>query len=219
MKRVKRWSSVLAVTMIGAAGAVGVIGWLGASGALADLGGVKIGAPAPAFTSTDLHGQQRTLADFKGKYVVLEWHNQGCPFVKKHYDSGNMQRLQHDLTAQGVAWLTVISSAPGKQGNVTPAEEEQYLKDQHAAPTDVLFDPDGTLGHLYGAKTTPHMFLIDPKGIVVYQGAIDDKPTHEVADVSGATNYVRAAYDQVKAGKPVTTATTAPYGCSVKYKD
>ena len=212
------WKRFLAASIIGAVGAVAT-GWMAEPRARADVGKVTVGAPAPVFSAADLRGQQRKLEEFKGKYVVLEGHNQGCPYVKKHYGSGNMQRLQHELTAQGVVWLTIISSAPGKQGNVTQPEEEQYLKDQHASPTDVLFDPDGTLGRLYGAKTTPHMFLIDPKGVVVYQGAIDDKPTYEAADIDGAKNYVRTAYEEAKAGKPVSVATTAPYGCSVKYKD
>jgi peroxiredoxin len=179
----------------------------------------RTGAPAPAFTATDTQGHTRSLADYPGKYVVLEWHNQGCPYVRKHYESGNMQRLQRDLTAQGVVWLTVISSAPGKQGYVTAAEESAYLADKLASPTAVLVDSDGTVGHLYGAKTTPHMFLIDPKGVLVYAGAIDDKPTYDLADVAGAKNYVLAAYQEAKAGKPVSVGSTAPYGCSVKYKD
>ena len=179
----------------------------------------KVGAPAPDFTASDIQGRTRTLSEFKGKYVVLEWHNQGCPFVKKHYDSGNMQQLQKDLTGQGVVWLTVISSAPGKQGYVTAAEETQYLAEKQAAPTDVLLDPDGALGHAYGAKTTPHMFLINDKGVVVYAGAIDDKPSTDRADVDGARNYVRAAYQEAKTGKPVSVSSTSPYGCSVKYRD
>jgi peroxiredoxin len=177
-----------------------------------------VGAPAPAFTGTDTHGQKRSLADAKGKYVVLEWHNQGCPFVKKHYDTGNMQKLQKELTAQGVVWYSVISSAPGKQGHVTATEEDAYLKEHNATPTAVIVDEDGTIGRLYGAKTTPHMFVIDDKGTLVYAGAIDDKPTPDKSDVEGATSYVLAAYKESKAGKPVTVATTAPYGCSVKYE-
>ena len=210
------WRALVALAVVGVAGTTA---WMAEPQAQAAVGNVKVGAPAPAFTATDLRGQTRTLAEFKGKYVVLEWHNQGCPYVKKHYGSGNMQRLQRELTAQGVVWLTVISSAPGKEGNVTQPQEEQYLKDQQASPTDVIFDPDGTLGRTYGAKTTPHMFLIDPQGVVVYQGAIDDKPTYEAADVEGAKNFVRTAYEETKAGKPVTVSTTAPYGCSVKYKN
>ncbi len=177
-----------------------------------------VGAPAPTFAGTDIHGQKSSLADAKGKYVVLEWHNQGCPFVQKHYGSGNMQRLQKELTGQGVVWYTIISSAPGKQGHVTPAEEQAYLTEQGAVPTDVILDEDGAIGKLYGAKTTPHMFVIDDKGTLVYAGAIDDKPTADKADVAGAKDYVLAAYQESKAGKPVTVSSTAPYGCSVKYE-
>lgn len=196
--------------------------WLGALDVVAAdqaSPAAKVGAPAPAFDVTDIQGHEYRLSNLKGKLVVLEWHNQGCPYVGKHYDSGNMQRLQKELTGQGVVWLTVISSAPGKQGYVTPPEEEKYLKEKQAAPTAVVLDPDGKLGLLYGAKTTPHMFLIDEKGMLVYGGAIDDKPTHDPADIDGAKNYVLAAYQEVKAGKPVSVATTAPYGCSVKYRD
>jgi len=178
-----------------------------------------VGQPAPAFTGTDMHGKKVSLADLKGKYVVLEWHNQGCPFVVKHYESGNMQKLQKELTGQGAAWITVISSAPGKQGHVTAAEEEAYLKAQNATPTDVVFDEDGKIGQAYGAKTTPHMFVIDDKGTLVYAGAIDDKASTDKADVAGATNYVQAAYTEAKAGQPVKTPSTAPYGCSVKYSN
>jgi len=179
----------------------------------------KVGAPAPDFDVTDMQGHEHKLSDLKGKYVVLEWHNQSCPYVGKHYKSGNMQRLQKEFTGQGVVWFTVISSAPGKQGYVTPAEEAKYLQDEQASPTAVISDPDGKLGRLYGAKTTPHMFLIDEKGILVYAGAIDDRPTSDLADIDGAKNYVLAAFQEVKAGQPVSTASTAPYGCSVKYKD
>lgn len=179
----------------------------------------RVGAPAPEFTATDIQGHQRRLSEFKGKPVVLEWHNQGCPFVKKHYGTGNMQRLQKELTDQGAVWLTIISSGPGKQGYVTPAQEGEYLKAQQAVPTAVLLDPDGAVGKLYGAKTTPHMFLIDAKGVLVYAGAIDDRSTPDPEDVNGAKNYVEAAFREVKAGKPVTVGSTAPYGCSVKYAD
>ena len=179
----------------------------------------KVGAPAPAFTATDLSGKSRSLSEFKGKYVVLEWHNQGCPFVKKHYESGNMQKLQTELTGKGAVWLTIISSAPGKQGHVTPAEENAYLAEHKAVPSDVLFDPEGTVGKAYGAKTTPHMYVIDDKGVLIYAGAIDDNPSSDVADAATAKNYVRAAFEEASAGKPVTTASTAPYGCGVKYKN
>jgi peroxiredoxin len=179
----------------------------------------KVGQPAPAFSAVDLDGKTRTLSEFKGKYVVLEWHNQSCPFVKKHYESGNMQKLQQELTGKGAVWLTIISSAPGAQGHVTPEQEKQYLAEKKAAPTTVLFDPEGTVGHAYAAKTTPHMFVIDDEGTLVYAGAIDDNPSSDAADAATAKNFVRAAYDEASAGKPVTTASTAPYGCGVKYKN
>ena len=179
----------------------------------------KVGESAPDFTATDSNGSSHTLSAYRGKFVVLEWHNQGCPYTRKHYDSGNMQRLQKQGTSQGVVWLTVISSAPGRQGYVTAAEENAYAKRMNAAPTAVLLDANGNLGHLYGAKTTPHMFIIDPKGTLIYNGAIDDKPSTDPADIAGATNYVSAALSQATAGRPVSTPATAPYGCSVKYGD
>lgn len=191
--------------------------WLGLCGIAAAL--PVVGQAAPDFTAKDIHGAEKRLSELKGKYVILEWHNQGCPFVVKHYDSGNMQRLQKELTGQGAVWLTVISSAEGKQGYVTAEEETKYLAAKQAAPTDVLLDPEGTLGRLYGAKTTPHMFVIDDKGVVVYAGAIDDKPSTNQADIAGAKNYVRAAYQEAKEGKPVTVGATNAYGCSVKYKE
>ncbi|HET6933616.1 MAG TPA: redoxin domain-containing protein [Candidatus Angelobacter sp.] len=178
---------------------------------------VKIGAPAPGFGQVDSNGKMHKLSDYRGKYVVLEWHNQGCPYTEKHYNSGNMQRLQKEWTGKGVVWFTVISSGPGKQGFVTPAQENEYLTKMKAAPTAVLMDPAGTLGHLYDAKTTPEMFVIDPQGTLIYQGAIDDRPTSDQADIAGAKNYVNAALTEAMAGKPVTEAATRPYGCSVKY--
>jgi hypothetical protein len=178
---------------------------------------LRVGEPAPGFTATDSHGQRQSLAEYKGKFVVLEWHNQGCPFTKKHYDSGNMQQLQKFWTSKGVIWLTVISSAPGEQGYVTADQENDYVKQTNAAPTAVVLDPKGDLGHLYGAKTTPHMFVINPQGQLIYDGAIDDRPTTDLVDIAGATNYVTLALQQAMAGKPVTTTATRAYGCSVKY--
>jgi len=151
--------------------------------------------------------------------VVLEWHNQGCPYTRKHYVSGNMQALQKEWTAKGVVWLTVISSAPGQQGYVTPGQENAYLAQVHAAPTAVLMDPEGKLGHLYNAKTTPQMIVIDPGGKVIYDGAIDDRPTPDPGDIRGAHNYVSDALTDAMAGKPVGTPYTRSYGCSVKYQD
>jgi AhpC/TSA family len=180
---------------------------------------VRVGEPAPDFTSMDSNGKNQRLSDYKGKYVVLEWHNQGCPYTKKHYESGNMQRLQKEWTGKGVIWLTVISSAPGTQGFVTPSQENDYLKQMGAAPTAVLMDPGGSLGHLYSAKTTPHMYIIDPSGTLIYNGAIDDHPTSDPGDIKSSKNYVTSALTEAMAGKPVTDSATRPYGCSVKYKD
>ena len=177
----------------------------------------KVGQPAPDFTGQGSDGKSYHLADLKGKYVVLEWSNEGCPFVKKHYGSGNMQRLQKEWTGKGVTWLTILSSAPGKEGHVTADQENAYLKEKKAAPTAALLDPTGTIGNLYSAKTTPHMFVIDPKGTLVYEGAIDDKASADPADIAGAKNYVSAALTDLMAGKAVAESTTRPYGCSVKY--
>jgi hypothetical protein len=175
------------------------------------------GAPAPDFKGTDADGRTQSLSQYRGKYVVLEWANQGCPFDRKHYLSGSMEALQKQWTAKGVVWLSVISSAPGEQGYVTAAEEKEYLNRMHATPTAAILDPNGAIGRLYAAKTTPHMFVIDPSGKLIYQGAIDDKPTPDQADLKGAHNYVSAALEEAMSGKPVETATTRPYGCSVKY--
>jgi peroxiredoxin len=179
---------------------------------------VETGKTAPAFKLKDIDGKERSLAEFRGSPVVLEWVNHGCPFVKKHYDAGNMQALQKEITGKGVVWLSVCSSAEGKQGNMTPVEWKGTIKERGAASTATLLDPDGAVGKMYGAKTTPHMFLIDHKGVLVYQGAIDDKPSTDPADVKGAKNYVRQAVEETLAGKPVSEKTTVPYGCSVKYK-
>ncbi len=179
----------------------------------------KVGETAPDFTGTASNGKAVRLSDYRGKYVELEWHNNGCPFVRKQYNSGNMQRLQKQWTSQGVVWFTILSSAPGKQGYVSASDENDYLAKEQAAPTAALLDPTGDIGHLYDAKTSPHMFVINPQGVVIYDGAIDDKPTTDLADVPGATNYVSLALQQAMAGKPVVTAATRPYGCSVKYSD
>src|SRR5712675_296556 len=173
---------------------------------------VKVGDPAPGFTAVDSNGKQQRLSDYKGKYVVLEWHNQGCPYTKKHYESGNMQRLQKEWTAKGVVWLTVISSAQGMQGFVTPSQENDYVKSMKAAPTAVLMDPGGSLGHLYSAKTTPHMFIVDPSGTLIYNGAIDDHPTSDASDIPASRNYVSAALQEALAGKQISEPATRPYG-------
>ncbi len=178
----------------------------------------ETGKPAPDFTATASSGKTVKLSDFKGKTVVLEWTNDGCPYVKKHYGSGNMQSLQKQAAADGVVWLTVISSAKGEQGYVNGPEADKLTASRGAAPAAVLLDPQGTIGHLYKAETTPHMFIADKSGTLVYMGGIDDKPDTDPAAIKGAKNYVRQALDELKAGKPVSQAVTRAYGCSVKYK-
>jgi peroxiredoxin len=178
---------------------------------------VRVNEPAPDFSATDSNGQTHRLSDYRGKFVVLEWTNRGCPYTRKHYQSGNMQRLQKKWTAKGVIWLTVLSSAPGKQGYMSAADENEYLKQMNAHPTAALLDPTGSLGHLYDAKTTPQLFVINPQGILVYDGAIDDRPTTDVADIQGAKNYLDQALEEALAGKSVSDPVTRPYGCSVKY--
>jgi hypothetical protein len=177
----------------------------------------RVGQAAPDFTASDSLGQRHHLSDYRGKFVVLEWHNNGCPFTRKHYESGNMERLQKEWTAKGVIWLTVISSAPGKQGYVTPAQENDYMAKMNAVPTAALLDPSGQLGHLYDAKTTPNMYVINPQGMLIYAGAIDDRPTANQSDLEGAQNYVSEALTEAIAGQAVKTPVTRPYGCSVKY--
>jgi peroxiredoxin len=176
-----------------------------------------VGQAAPDFSLTDVKGGKHALSSYKGKFVVLEWVNYDCPFVKKHYGSGSMPRLQKAYTAKGVTWLTINSSAPGKQGNFASTEIESRSKAHGAAFSAYLLDTDGAVGRAYGAKTTPHMFVIDPAGKLVYAGGIDDKPSTDQADIASAKNYVQAALDEALAGKPVTVATSTPYGCSVKY--
>jgi peroxiredoxin len=176
-----------------------------------------VGQPAPAFQARDADGRTRSLAEFRGKTVVLEWTNNGCPYVQKHYNSGHMQGLQKEATRDGVAWLTIISSAPGFQGYLTGPQAKQWKAKVGAAPSDVLLDPEGKVGRLYQAKTTPHMFVIDKTGKLVYMGGIDDQPTTDPDSLKVAKKYVEAALADVKAGRPVAQAVTRPYGCSVKY--
>ncbi|MBK1722573.1 thioredoxin family protein [Thiocystis violacea] len=202
------------IAQLARAASLTLIGLLVTASALAEP---VIGAPAPAFKGTDSAGQSWSLDDLKGKTVVLEWTNHDCPYVRKHYESGNMQALQREATGSGAVWLSVISSAPGKQGQVSPAEADALTKRRDAAPSAVLLDPDGTIGRAYGAKTTPHMYVIDGSGTLVYMGGIDDRPTTDPADIEGSTNYVRAALADLSAGKPVSQSATRPYGCSVKY--
>jgi peroxiredoxin len=177
----------------------------------------EVGKPAPNFSLSDTNGKTHSLADFKGKFVVLEWYQPDCPFVGKHYKSGNMQALQKEYTAKGVAWLSIDSSAPGEQGNYPGTKLNEIATQDKAARTALLVDPTGDVGRLYGAQTTPDMYIIDPSGILVYKGAIDNKRSTDLADVKMATNYVKVALEAVMNGKSVSPTTTRPYGCSVKY--
>jgi peroxiredoxin len=177
----------------------------------------KVGAAAPAFSAGATTGKTVSLADYHGKVVVLEWTNHQCPYVEKHYETSNMQALQKDATGQGVIWLSIISSAPDTQGHVRPKEADELTRTRNASPTAVLLDPTGVVGTMYGATNTPHMYVIDKSGALVYAGAIDDKPTTRRSDVKGARNYVREALQAVAAGQPVKTPITRAYGCTVKY--
>ena len=183
----------------------------------AEAAAAKVGEAAPPFTSISTGGAAVSLAEHKGKLVILEWTNHDCPYVRKHYDTGNMQALQRKATGAGVVWLTIISSAPGEQGYVKPAQADELTANRKAAPTAVLLDPKGEVGKMYGATNTPHMYLVDKAGVLVYAGAIDDKPTTRRGDVQGANNYVRVALEQVAAGQPVKTPVTRAYSCTVKY--
>lgn len=183
------------------------------------MGAAKVGDAAPDFTGTDSNGKTHKLSEYRGKYVVLEWHNNGCPFVRKHYESGNMQKLQKEWTAKGIVWLSILSSAPGHEGYVTGAEENAYMKKMNASPTAAILDPKGEIGHMYNAKTTPQMVVVDPQGKIVYDGAIDDHPTPDKDDLPKSKNYVAAALTASLAGQSVDPSTTRPYGCSVKYAD
>ena len=178
-----------------------------------------VGQPAPVFSVTDASGKAVSLADFKGKTVVLEWVNPGCPYVRKHYDSANMQATQKGAAGKGVVWLAVNSTAQGHYDYKKPADMAAWMQSQKAAATHTLMDSDGKIGKAYGARTTPHMYIVDAKGTLAYAGGIDDKPSSSPADVKTAKNYVNAALGDLQAGKPVNQATTRPYGCSVKYSD
>ncbi len=177
----------------------------------------QVDKPAPDFSATDSYGNTVKLSDYKGKTVVLEWTNHQCPFVRKHYSSGNMQAHQKAAAEEGVVWLSIVSSAPGKQGYVTPEQANELTKDRDAAPTKVLLDPKGAIGHLYNARTTPELFVIDATGTLRYMGAIDDTPTADPADLRTAHSYVTPALTAVMSDGKVDPAVTRPYGCSVKY--
>lgn len=177
-----------------------------------------VDASAPDFTLRNTAGEPVALSDYKGKYVVLEWTNHLCPYVKKHYSGGNMQRLQEKYTDKDVVWLSIISSAPGKQGYVSADKAESLTDERNAAPTEVLFDPEGTVGKMYNAKTTPHMYIIDPQGMLRYAGAIDSIKSANSADIAKATNYLDQGMQELLSGKAVSQKMTVPYGCTIKYK-
>jgi hypothetical protein len=206
-----RWP-ILVCTLL-----VAVVALVGAAAGV-EVDGPRVGKPAPDFVGTDSYGNTVALKGLRGRTVVLEWSNHECPFVGKHYRSGNMQALQKDAVGQGVVWLTILSSAPGTQGSVTPSQANELTRNRGAAPTAVVLDPTGAIGRAYDARTTPHMFVIDGAGTLVFMGGIDDKPTTDLADIATAKNYVRLALSAVAAGKPVQEPVTRPYGCSVKYR-
>ena len=178
----------------------------------------EVNAPAPEFSGLTTSGETVSLANFKGKTLVLEWTNHDCPYVRKHYGSNNMQTLQKETTADGVVWLSVISSAPGTQGHVEAAQADELTVSRDAAPTAIILDPEGTIGKAYAARTTPHMYIIDAEGVLRYKGGIDDKPSSSKSSIEGAHNYVLAALADMGAGREVADPVTRPYGCSVKYK-
>jgi peroxiredoxin len=196
---------------------IGVLALIGSLGFASAAGAATVGEPAPAFAAKDVSGTPRSLDEFKGKFVVLEWFNNDCPFVRKHYDSGNMQQLQADYTAKGVVWLSINSSAEGKEGHLTPEAGAQVVAERQAKQTALLLDPTGEVGKLYGAKTTPHIFIINPEGTLIYAGAIDDIASTELGDIPKAKNYVKMVLDEAMANRPVPVSDTRAYGCSVKY--
>jgi peroxiredoxin len=189
-----------------------------AAGALYAADVPPVGSAAPDFSVPDASGKTQSLSQYKGKYVVLEWFNPECPFVKKHYGSDNMQKLQAEYTGKGVVWLTIDSNAPGTEGNISSDQAQKIMASWKTHQTALLLDPDSTVARLYGAKNTPNMVVINPDGKIVYEGAIDSKASPNPADIPKSTNYVKAALDESLAGKPVSNPTTKPYGCSVKYK-
>lgn len=202
MKRLLMTSAIAAVSLFSAAAFAAAV----------------VGQPAPAFTATDTGGKQHRLADYQGKYVVLEWVNPGCPFVRKHYN-GNMQATQEEAIAKGAIWFAINSTAESQGDYLAPAKMGEWMQGKNASATATLMDADGKIGKAYSAKTTPHMYIIDPKGKLVYAGAIDSVPSARLEDIDKATNYVKQAFTELQAGKPVSKKTTTAYGCAVKYAD
>ena len=178
---------------------------------------LQVGEPAPGFTGIDTRGNSHKLSDYRGKRVILEWTNHDCPYVRKHYSSGNMQKQQQAATGEGAVWLSIISSAPGKQGHVTPAQADALTVQRNAAPSAVILDETGDIGRLYGAKTTPHMYIIDTDGKLAYMGGIDSIASSDPADIEKAVQFVPAALAKMMNGEPIASSVTRPYGCSVKY--
>lgn len=197
----KKWMIVLAISV------VGTLAWADA----------KIGTAAPDFSVVDMNGKTQKLSDYKGKYVILEWYNKDCPYVRKHYDSKNMQKLQTEMTGKGIVWLTVNSSAPGKQGHLSAADTKTNAAKEGSKASDILLDEKGVMGKAYGAKTTPHMYLIDPQGVLRYNGAIDSNDSADPKTIATAENYIVAAVNSAQKGEKIPKETTKPYGCSVKY--
>jgi peroxiredoxin len=189
-----------------------------AAGALYAADIPPVGSAAPDFSAPDANGKTQSLSEYKGKYVVLEWFNPECPFVKKHYGGGNMQKLQQEYTGKGVVWLTVDSNAPGSEGNITAEQAQKIMKSWNTHQTALLLDPESKVAKLYGAKNTPNMVIINPDGKIVYEGAIDSKASPNPADIPSSTNYVKNALDESLGGKAVSNAQTKPYGCHITYK-
>ncbi len=212
MTKLTKRSALIAAAVL-AAGVFGASTFFGGTAAA-----IETGQRAPAFSVRDASGATRTLSEFSGRTVVLEWTNHGCPYVRKHYDAGNMQTLQRQAAEDGVVWLQIISSRPNAQGYLDAAGARARVATDNAAPAATLLDPDGVMGRAYDARVTPHMYIINPQGVIVYQGAIDDRPSARPASLEGATNYVSAALADLAAGRAVQTTDTTPYGCTVKYE-
>ena len=214
----RKWSIALAAAGLAGASA---LSWTfladGPADAASTLADLQVGKPAPDFRAADAGGRLLSLSEVRGKTVVLEWNNPECPTVRKHYESGNIQRTQAAAAAQGVVWLTVNSSGEGNQGYMTPAQAKAFASRQPSRRTAYLLDPKGLVGRAYGARATPHMYIVNPAGILVYNGGIDDRPTQDKADIPGARNHVLAALAELKAGKPVSVPVSRAYGCAVKY--
>jgi hypothetical protein len=213
MTKLSKRALIIGACGFAVAAGAGVVFWGGGPA----VASVETGAAAPAFSVQDASGATRTLAEFRGRTVILEWTNHGCPYVRKHYDAGAMQALQRETTADGIVWLQVISSAQGEQGYLDGPGAVARVRTDNAAPSATLLDPTGAMGRAYGARNTPQMFIISPTGVVLYQGAIDDRPSARASSLEGANNYVRAALADIEAGRAVQVAQTTPYGCSVKY--